>query len=128
MLHSSGINGYNKLACDKEQMMNELRKGIAEAIIGIVGGFVLITIVGALAKDGLIPEYFVWLFGLFSLIANVATVNSFRYTGLFYTIGWLLGSLLLRDLLGPAGIVFNIVGSIVILILRVWFWIKDIRG
>ena len=108
--------------------MNRLQKGLAEAVIGIVMGFLLITIVHAFAKDGLIPEYFVWLFGLFSIIANVATVNSFRYAGLLYTIGWLLGSLLLRDLLGPADIVFNIVGPIVILILRVWFWIKDIRS
>lgn len=108
--------------------MNKFQKGLAEAIIGIVMGILLITIVGAFAKDGLIPEYFVWLFGLFSIIANIATVNSFRYAGLLYTTGWLLGSLLLRDLLGPADVVFNIVGPIVILILRVWFWIKDIRS
>ena len=108
--------------------MNKFQKGLAEAIIGIVMGILLITIVDAFAKDGLIPEYFVWLFGLFSIIANIATVNSFRYAGLLYTIGWLLGSLLFRDLLGPADIVFNIVGPIVILILRVWFWIKDIRS
>ena len=108
--------------------MNKFQKGLVEAIIGIVMGILLIIIVGAFAKDGLIPEYFVWLFGLLSIIANIATVNSFRYAGLLYTIGWLLGSLLLRDLLGPADIVFNIVGPIVILILRVWFWIKDIRS
>lgn len=108
--------------------MNKFQKGLAEAIIGIVMGILLITIVDAFAKDGLIPEYFVWLFGLFSIIANIATINSFRYAGLLYTIGWLLGSLLLRDLLGPADIVFNIAGPIVILVLRVWFWIKDIRS
>ncbi len=108
--------------------MNEIQKGLAEAIIGIVMGIMLITIVGAFAEDGYIPKYFVWLFGLFSIIANITTIHSFRYAGLLYTIGWLLGSLLLRDLLGPADIVFNVVGPIVILILRVWFWIKDIRS
>lgn len=106
--------------------MNGFQKGLVETIIGIVMGILLITIVGVFAEDGLIPEYFVWLFGLFSIIANIATINSFRYAGLLYTIGWLLGSLLLRDLLGPADIVFNIVGPIVILILRLWFWMKDI--
>jgi len=107
--------------------MNKFQKGLAEAIIGIVMGILLITIIDAFAKDGLIPKYFVWLFGLFSIIANIATINSFRYAGLLYSIGWLLGSLLLRDLLGPADIVFNIVSPIIILVLRVWFWIKDIR-
>ena len=104
--------------------MNKLQKGLAEAVVGIVTGFLLITIVGSFAKDGLIPEYFVWLFGLFSIIANIATLKSPKYLGLLYTLGWLLGSLLLRDLLGPTGIVFNIVGPIAILILRVWLWIK----
>ena len=112
--------------------MNKLPKGLAEAVAGIVLGFLLITIVDSFAKDGLIPTYFVWLFGLFSIVANIATLNSRRrYLGLLYTIGWLLGSLLLRDLLGPADIVFNIVGPIVILILRIWSWIKgegDKRG
>ncbi|MBA7553546.1 hypothetical protein ES705_46139 [subsurface metagenome] len=104
--------------------MNKLQRGLAEVVAGIVVGFLLITIVGSFAKDGLIPGYFVWLFGLLSVIANIATINSLRYSGLLYTIGWLLGSLLLIDLLGPLGIVFNIAGPIVILILRVWFWIK----
>lgn len=106
-------------------MVNEFKKGLAGSIIGMVMGILLITFVNALAVDGFIPKYFVWLFGLFSIIANIATVNSFRYAGLFYTIGWLLGSLLFRDLLGPADIAFNLVGPIVILILRVWFWVKD---
>ncbi|GAH66505.1 unnamed protein product, partial [marine sediment metagenome] len=105
-----------------------IQKGIAEAITGIVLGILLITMVDAFAKDGTLPGYSVWLFGLISIIANLATINSFRYGGALYAIGWLLGSLLLRDLLGPADIIFNIVGPIVILILRAWFWIKDIRS
>ncbi len=104
--------------------MNKLQKGLAGAFTGIVMGFLLITIVSSFAEDGLIPKYFVWLFGLFSIIANIATINSLRYVGLLYTIGWLLGSLLLIDLLGPLGITFNIAGPVVILILRGWFWFK----
>lgn len=108
--------------------MNKFQKGIAESITGIVTGFMLITIVNAYVKDGVIPEYFVWLFGLLSIIVHIVTVNSFRYAGLFYTIGWLVGSLLLRDLLGPVEIAFNIAGPIVILILRISSWIKSIRS
>ena len=105
--------------------MNKLQKGLAEGITGIILGILLITIVNAFVEDGLLPEYFVWLFGLLSLIANIATIKSFRYTGLLYTIGWLIGSLLLIDLLGVVEIIFNIAGPIVILILRAWFWIKN---
>ena len=108
--------------------MKNLQKGIAESIVGVVLGILLITIVNAFAEDGTLPGYFVWLFGLISVIANIATINSLRFTGLFYAIGWLLGSLLLIELLGPLEILFNVAGPIIILILRVWFWIKEIRS
>lgn len=104
--------------------MSEIQKGIAGGVAGGVIGFLLITIVDSFAKDGSIPGYSVWLFGLLSIIVNIATLNTHRYLGLFYTIGWLLGSLLLIDLLDPVGIVFNIAGPIVIIILRAWFWFK----
>ncbi len=108
--------------------MNKLQRGLAESIAGIVMGFILITIINAFTKDGLIPGYFVWLFGLFSIIANIATLNSLRYLGFLYTLGWLFGSLLLRDLFSTTDFVFNIVGPIIVLVLRIWFIIKNIRG
>jgi len=108
--------------------MNKLQKGTAEAITGIVLGTILTTTVVALAKDGTLPSYFILLFGLFSIIANIVTINSFRYTGMLYTIGWLLGALLLKDSLSTVDMVFNIGGPILVLILRVCFWIRSIRS
>ena len=108
--------------------MNRLQRGLAESIAGIVTGFVLITIVISFAQDGLIPRYFVWLFGLFFIIGNIATLSSFRYFGLLYTLGWLFGSLLLRDLLSPTDFVFNIIAPIVILVIRISFGIRSMRG
>lgn len=104
--------------------MNKLQKGIAEAITGIVFGIVLTTIVGAFAKDGTLPGYSVWLFGVINVILNIATINSLRYAGILYTIGWLIGSWLMKDILSPVDIVFNIIAPIIILILRAYFWIK----
>jgi len=108
--------------------MNKLQRGLAESIAGVVMGFVLITIVNSFAQDELIPGYFVWLFGLFSIVANVATLNSLRYLGFLYTLGWLFGALLLRDLFSPIDFVFNIIGPIIVLVLRMWFVIRNIRG
>lgn len=108
--------------------MNKVQRGLAESVTGIVMGFVLMTVVTSFAQDGLIPRYFVWLFGLLFIVANLATLNSFRYFGFLYTLGWLFGSLLLRDLLSPIDFVFNIIGPIVILVIRIWFGIRDIRG
>ncbi len=105
--------------------MNNIQKGIAEAITAVVLGILLITIVNSFAQDGILPKYFVWLFGLLSIVANLATLNSSRYAGMLYSIGWLIGSWLVISVLSPIDIVFNIAGPIIILILRVWFWIKE---
>ena len=108
--------------------MNKLQRGLAESITGVVMGFVLITIINSFAEDGLIPGYFVWLFGLFSIVANIATLNSLRYVGFLYTLGWLFGAFLVKDLFSPIDFVFNIAGPIVVLILRLWFIVKSIRS
>jgi hypothetical protein len=104
--------------------MNKVTRGIAEAIVGILMGIILITMVNSFAQDGMLPKYFVWLFGLFVFIANILTLNTLRIGGLLYAIGWLIGSLWLIDLLGPIDIAFNIAGPIIIIILRLWFLIK----
>jgi hypothetical protein len=67
--------------------MNRVQKGLAEAITGAVLGIVLMTTVTALAQDGTLPEYFVWLFGLAMFVANILTLNSLRLGGLLYAIG-----------------------------------------
>lgn len=105
--------------------MNKIQKGLVEAITGIVLGIILITTVSALAQDGTLPKYFVWLFGLFSFVANIVSLNNLRFAGLLYSIGWLIGSWLVISLLGPIDIAFNIVGPIIIITLRIWFWIKS---
>ena len=105
--------------------MNKIQEGLVGGVVGGVMGFLLITMVNSFAEDGLIPGCSVWLFGLFSIIASIVTLNSFRFLGLLYTIGWLLGSLLIIDILGPVGIAFNIAGPAIIIILRLYFWIKS---
>ena len=105
--------------------MNKVQRGLAEAITGIVLGIILMTTVNAFAQDGTLPKYFVVLFGLFSFVANIVTLNYLRFAGLSYSIGWLIGAWLVISLLSPIDIVFNIVGPIIIIILRIWFWIKS---
>jgi len=105
--------------------MNKVQRGLAEAITGIILGVILMTTVNAFAQDGTLPTYSVWLFGLFSFVVNIVTLNYLRFAGLLYSIGWLIGAWLVISLLSPIDIVFNIVGPIIIIILRIWFWIKS---
>lgn len=107
--------------------MNTVRKVLVEAITitGIVLGILLMITVTTLAQDGTLSKELVWLFGLFSFTANIVTLNKLRLAGLLYAIGWLIGSLLVISFLSPFDIALNIVGSIIIIILRISFWIKS---
>jgi hypothetical protein len=107
--------------------MSKVRRVLVEAltIIGIPLGIILMIAVTTIAQDGRLAKELVWLFGLFSFAANIVTLNKLRLAGLLYTIGWLTGSLLVINFLSPFDIVFNIIGSIIIIILRISFWIKS---
>ena len=113
------------MAYRRRAQANKIQAGIVEAITGIVLGGLLITIINSYAQDGTLPKYSVWVFGLLSLLANVLTLNKLRWAGLMYSAGWLLGSYLVISLLSPIDIVFNIAGPIVVIVLRIWFWIKS---
>lgn len=104
--------------------MKKAKKGLVAAVTGIIMGIGLTTVVNYLVNNGTVPGYWSWVFVLVSIVGNLATLKSMRRGAVFYTIGWLAGSVLLRDLLGPADFVFNIAAPAAILVLRVWLWIK----
>lgn len=99
-------------------------RGLRGAFIGIVVGFAVTAIVDTFAKDGLIPQVFVPLIGI---IIVIYTFSIKPYFSTLYTIGWLVGSLLIRDLLGPLDIFLNIVVPIIILVIRFGLLIKMIK-
>jgi|GEM_PF-2263766 len=104
--------------------MNDLRKGLEEAIIGIITGIVVIAIMNAFLQDDLIPQYFAWVFGIALIIGNVAAIKKYLIAAPLYLLTWVIGSFLLIDLLDPLGIVINIAAPIAILIARIWLYIK----
>ena len=104
--------------------MSQFQNGLRQSMVGIIGGIVVAAIMKALANDGLIPTYFVWLFVLVGIAGNIATINSNRLFGTVYTIGWLIGGLILKDVLEPVDFIIYIVAPIVILVLRVWQFIE----
>ncbi len=105
--------------------MAKLRNGIVQALTGILLGIALTTVVGALVKNGTLPGYSIWLLGVVNIILNLATINSFRYAGTLYAVGWLVGSLILKDAMSPVGIAINIACPLLIIIARVLLWIKN---
>lgn len=96
---------------------------MAEAFSGAVIGFALAAIIDSFAKDGLIPWYIQGLFSLAGILGSLGTINQFKSIGILYIIGWIIGSWLLKDLLGPVDFVLLIVVPIAIIVVRLWFWI-----
>jgi len=104
--------------------MDNFEHGIREAMLGVIGGIAVAAIMKALVDDGLIPTYFVWLFLLVGIAGNIATIKKYRLAGTVYTIGWLVGGLLLKDVLDAVAFIVYIVVPAVILALRVWQFTK----
>jgi len=105
--------------------MGSIGKGLAESAAGLLGGFLLTALVDSLVRNSSLPGYFVWLFGVFNILLNLATVNSLRRVSLVYTLGWLAGSVFFFDLLDPVGIGVNIGAPALIVIFKCWYWIKN---
>lgn len=116
----------NKIGGNQTKM-SKVRRVLVEAltITGIPLGIILMIAVTTIAQDGRLAKELVWLFGLFSFAVNIVTLNRLRLAGLLYTIGWFTGSLLAINFLNPFDVAFNIIGSIIIIILRMSFWIKS---
>jgi hypothetical protein len=104
--------------------MSKVQQGLAEAASSLLGGVLLTVLIDSLARDNSLPAYFVWLFGVFNILFNLATLNSYRRVSLLYTIGWLAGSVIFFDILTPVGIAVNVACPVVIIILKCWYWIK----
>jgi len=108
--------------------MKKFQNGLVESIMGVVVGIVLTAMIAEFTKTGVLPGYSTWVFGLFSIIASIALINSLQYAGALYTIGWLLGALLLKDSMSTVDKIFNMGGPILVIILRIYFGIRSIQS
>jgi len=112
---------------NRRYFLGKLERGLKEAMTGIIAGIVVTAIMRALVEDGLIPSTFILLFIIVGIAGNIATIRDFRWAGTIYTIGWLIGGLLLRDVLEPIDFILYIVSPIIILALRIWQFIKTVK-
>jgi hypothetical protein len=99
---------------------HQLRKGLFEAVTGAVIGFALAAIIDYFANDGIIPWYVRTGFTIFGIISSLFTIYKFKSLGILYISGWIAGSWLLKDILGPVDFVLLIVVPLGIILFRVW--------
>jgi hypothetical protein len=100
--------------------MNQLKKGLLEAVTGTLFGFGLAALIDYFTRDGMIPWQIQTLFTLIGIIGSLFTIYKFKSIGILYIIGWIIGSWFLKDLLGTVDFVLLIIVPIAIILLRIW--------
>ncbi len=101
------------------------QRGMKEAIAGIIGGIIIYALLTESAKDGLIPSNYVILFTIAGFLSSILLMFSFATTGIIFTLGWIFGAFLLKDILGTFDFVVYLVAPIVALIIRAYFYFKE---
>jgi hypothetical protein len=105
--------------------MRNIESGIKEAIVGAVAGLILSTFVKALAQDSSIPSYAVGILYAFNIIVGVVSIFALRTVGTLYLVGWIIGSLIVKDVMEPLDIFLNIALPIIFLAIKAAYWVKD---
>ena len=100
------------------------QKGFVEAVVGIVGAAIISALLAGLAEDGLIPSYVAVAFSIVGFLGSIALFFTFRVSGIVFTLGWIVGAVMLRDLLGPAEFIGYLVSPIAALIIGVVLLVK----
>jgi hypothetical protein len=74
--------------------MKKFRLGIKQIIVEVVTGFLTTLVLNALSQAGFLPDNVAMFINIFLIISNIILALSMLSWGLFYTIGWLIGSFL----------------------------------
>lgn len=98
--------------------MKRLKKGFIQAIISVVTGIALTYVVTLLVNQEILPGYSLIIFTTLSLIFNIISIKKMGRWGLFYTIGWLVGTLLFKQMLSTPSFILNIIFPVLILVIR----------
>ena len=99
-------------------------EGFKEAVIGIIGAIIISALLTGFAEEGLIPSYLVILFTIVGFLGAIALFLSRKAAGVIFTLGWIVGALMLKDLLGPTDFVIYLVVPIVALVIGVALFFK----
>lgn len=98
--------------------MDDLRVGFGQVAVGIISSIVISAVLSGFAEDGLIPSNMVFLFTFAGFLGAIALMFSFKTAGFLFTIGWIIGAWLLKDMLTTFDFVVYFVAPIIALVLR----------
>jgi hypothetical protein len=114
------IESMSKKKTSPLKKANQLSKGLWEAVTGTLIGFALAWLIDYFTQDGIIPWHIQTIFTVIGIAGSLITIYKFKSIGILYIIGWIIGSWLLKDLLGTVDFVLLIIVPVFIIMLRIW--------
>ena len=108
--------------------MDDLQRGFGEVATGIIASIIISAVLSGFAEDGLIPSHMVFLFTFGGFLGAIALMFSFAKSGVIFTIGWIVGAFLLKDMLTTPDFVVYLVAPIVALVIRGFSFFKNFNN
>lgn len=105
--------------------MNKFEAGIKGALVGILVGIVQGTVLAAFVKDGILPSGVVYLITFAGLVAAVLAILALRSAGIIFTLGWIAGALILKDMFSTLDFIVYLVAPIIMLVLLIYFAFRN---
>lgn len=104
----------------KVKKLKKFKVGLKQIIIEVCTGLVTTLVLNWLSNADILPENFTLYFNIFLIIGNILLAKSMLSWGIFYTIGWLIGSFIFFEfgLLGTGDFILYIVLPIIVIIAR----------
>jgi hypothetical protein len=108
--------------------MKKFRRGIKEVVVGIVTGILFSIILSFFRNNGLIPSNLVIWFTIIGTVGTIITIFSFRTAGVVFTLGWILGAWLLKEIMTPDDFLLYFWAPVLTLVIRIIVFIMKITS
>ena len=110
----------------KNKSLRKFKFGFKQIIFEVVTGLLTTLVLQLLSHYGYLPDSVAVFVNIFLIVANVLLAWSMLSWGIFYMVGWLIGSAVFFELglFGTWDIVLYIVLPLVVLVARITLTIK----
>lgn len=100
--------------------------GLKQIIVEVITGLLTTVVLQLLSNSEIIPSYITLITNVILIILNVFLIKAMWSWGLFYTIGWLIGSIIFFEigLFGTWNFILYIVLPVAVIVARATITIK----
>ena len=105
----------------KSKTIKKFKFGLKQVIVEVATGLLTTVILTMLANQGWLPENVLLIINIFLIVGNILLIRKIWSWGVFYTVGWLIGSFVFFQigLFSTWQIILYLVLPVVALVLRV---------